>query len=290
MVELNARGAALYPQVGARPTGIVISLATYHSFMRRPTYLKLRHLAMAERLGMLRRPDVKAAILAEQSVPHELPGTMENGVAFAELNFEQTFALSETEHYEPTQAQSFAAKAAAAGQDPWAYLYDYLVAGDGEDFAVMYFTNYPDHNLDAVHAMHMHEATVTGLSDAGAHVSVIFDAVAPTYQLTYWARDRARGPRLPLAHVVHRQTLKNATLFGFRDRGSLTAGKRADVNVIDFDGLALGELQVHRDLPAGGVRLLQPASGYMGTWLAGVRTRERDADTGARPGRLLRSR
>jgi N-acyl-D-aspartate/D-glutamate deacylase len=153
----------------------------------------------------------------------------------------------------------------------------------------MYFTTYPEHNLDAVHAMLMHDATVTGLSDAGAHVSVIFDAVAPTYQLTHWVRDRTRGPRLPLEHMVHRQTLKNARLFGFRDRGSLESGKRADVNVIDFAGLALGELKVHRDLPAGGIRLLQPASGYVGTWVNGVRTRERDADTMARPGRLLRS-
>lgn len=290
VVALNGEGAAIFPQVGARPTGIVISLSTYHSFMRRPTYLKIRDLPMAARLAELRKPEVKAAILAEQSVPHELPGTMENGVAFAELNFEQTFALDEAKDYEPLPAQSFAAQAAAAGQDPWAYLYDFLVRGDGEDFAVMYFTNYPDHNMDAVYAMHMHDATVTGLSDAGAHVSVIFDAVAPTYSLTHWVRDRSRGPRLPLERVVARQTLKNAELFGFRDRGSLEMGRRADVNVIDFDGLQLGELKVHRDLPAGGIRLLQGASGYVGTWVNGVRTRDHDVDTGARPGRLLRSR
>lgn len=289
VVELNHAGASLHPQIGVRPTGIVISLSTYHSFMRRPTYLKLRDLPMAERLTELRKPEVKKAILAEQSVPHELPGTMENGVAFAELNFDQTFSLKEAKDYEPTPDLSFAARAAAAGRDPWSYLYDFLVGGDGEDFAVMYFTNYPDHNLDAVHDMHMHDATVTGLSDAGAHVSVIFDAVAPTYQLTHWVRDRRRGPRLPLERVVHRQTLKNARLFGFGDRGVLAPGKRADVNVIDFERLALGDLEVHRDLPAGGIRLLQPASGYVGTWVAGVRTRDHDADTGARPGRLRRS-
>ena len=61
------------------------------------------------------------------------------------------------------------------------------------------------------------------------------------------------------------------------------------MNVIDLDGLALGELELRDDLPAGGSRLLQPASGYVGTWVNGVRTREHDRDTGARPGRLLRS-
>jgi N-acyl-D-aspartate/D-glutamate deacylase len=222
-------------------------------------------------------------------VPHDLPGTMENGVSFAELNFEQTFALDDARDYEPTAEQSFAARAAAAGQDPWEYLYDFLVAGDGEDFVVMYFTNYSDHDLDAVYAMQMDDSTVTGLSDAGAHVTVIFDAVAPTYSLTHWVKGRTRGPRLPLERVVARQTRRTADLFGFRDRGSLEVGLRADVNVIDFDRLALGGLEIHRDLPAGGARLLQPAQGYVGTWVAGVRTREHDRDTGARPGRLLRS-
>ncbi|MEE4361777.1 MAG: amidohydrolase family protein [Pseudomonadales bacterium] len=289
VVEENRRGARVHPQVGARPTGIVLSLSTYHSFMRRPTYLKLRDLPLEQRLVELRRPEIRAAILAEQSVPHELPGTMENGVAFAELDFTQTYAFADARDYEPTLEQSFAARAAAAGQDPWAFLYDHLVAGDGHDFVVMYFTNYADHDLEAVRAMQLHETTVTGLSDAGAHVTVIFDAVAPTYELTHWVRDRTRGPRLPLEHVVHRQTLRNAELFGFADRGVLAVGKRADVNVIDFDHLKLGDLEVHRDLPAGGARILQPATGYRGTWVHGVRTRDHDRDTGARPGRLLRS-
>ncbi|MCH2097611.1 MAG: amidohydrolase family protein, partial [Pseudomonadales bacterium] len=285
----NAEGAALYPQVGARPTGIVISLSTYHSFMRRPTYLGIRELPLAERLVELRKPEVKAAILAEESVPHDLPGTMENGVSMIDLNFEQTFALADSLDYEPTAEQSFAARAAAAGVDPWSYLYDFLTAGDGTEFAVMYFTNYADTDLEAVYEMHMDDATISGLSDAGAHVSVIFDAVAPTYNLTHWVKGRRRGPRLPLERVVARQTKRNADLFGFSDRGALEVGLRADVNVIDLDGLALGELELRDDLPAGGARLLQPASGYVGTWVRGVRTRDRDQDTGARPGRLLRS-
>jgi len=41
--------------------------------------------------------------------------------------------------------------------------------------------------------------------------------------------------------------------------------------------------------PAGGARLLQPASGYLATFVNGVMTRSDDRDTGARPGRLVRS-
>lgn len=294
VVELNAAGAQLYPQVGARSPAIVMSLATYHPFMRKPTYLALRDLPLEQRIARMRQPAVRAAILAESSVPHEFPGKMENAVAFMAPNHTQTYALADTPDHEPPADQSFARLAQASRQDSMAYLYDYLLGGEGaaagRRFVVRFFANYSHFNYDAVHEMQSHPATVTGLGDAGAHVSVIFDAVAPTYQLTHWVRDRQRGPRLPLEQVVHKQTLKNAQLFGLTDRGEITPGKRADLNMIDFKTLALGPLAVHRDLPAGGIRLLQPAHGYVATFINGVQTRSNDADTGERPGRLLRAR
>ncbi len=42
------------------------------------------------------------------------------------------------------------------------------------------------------------------------------------------------------------------------------------------------------DLPAGGRRLIQGATGYDATVVNGVVTRRHGVDTGARPGRLLR--
>ena len=134
-----------------------------------------------------------------------------------------------------------------------------------------------------------HPKTTIGLSDAGAHVNLIFDAVGPTYQLTHWVRDRSRGPRLPIELIVHKQTGANAELFGLHERGTLTVGKRADINVFDLQRLGLGKLGVHNDLPAGGSRILQSAQGYLNTFVAGVKTRENDEDTGARPGRLIRA-
>jgi N-acyl-D-aspartate/D-glutamate deacylase len=285
---LNREGAQLHPQVGARPTGIVMSLDTYHPFMRRPGCLALRDLPVARRAAVMRQPAVRAAILAETSVPHAQPGRMENVVAFARANYPQTWALADVEAAEPLPERSFAARAAAAGQDEESFLYDWLTAGEGRDFVVRFFTNYSGHSHEALREMQLSDLTVSGLSDAGAHVSVIFDAVAPTFQLTHWVRDRHRGPRLPLAHVVHRQTWRNARLFGLADRGALRPGLRADLNLIDFERLALGPLALHRDLPADGARLLQPARGYVGTWVNGVRTRRDDRDTGARPGRLVR--
>jgi len=53
----------------------------------------------------------------------------------------------------------------------------------------------------------------------------------------HWGRDRSRGPRLPLEHLIKRQTSETADFFSFSDRGRLAPGLRADINVIDFDNL-----------------------------------------------------
>ncbi len=285
----NRAGSRVFPQVGSRPTGFVFSLGSYHPFMAKPSYLALAHLPAAERAKALRDPAVKARILAEENVPPALPGTMEALIPNVPFPMEQTFPLSEEESYEPLLEESFQALAQAQGiADGRSALYDHLVGGDGSDFAVAFFTGYSAYTLDGLRELQLDEATVVGLSDGGAHVGAIFDAVNPTYQLTYWARDRQRGPTLPLSHVINRQTRRNAELFGLTDRGLIAPGLRADLNVIDFDGLKLGAMQFHHDLPAGGARLLQTAKGYLATLIGGEVTRRFDQDTGARPGRLTR--
>ncbi len=147
---------------------------------------------------------------------------------------------------------------------------------------------YVDGNLDAIREMLVHPATITGLADAGAHVKLICDGTAPTTQLTHWARDRTRGERLPLEFLVEKQTRRNARLYGLGDRGTLEPGMRADLNVIDLDNLAVHRPVATVDLPAGGWRFLQPVSGYVATLVNGVQTRAEGADTGERPGRLIR--
>lgn len=286
----NLAGAQVFPQVGSRPTGLVFSLETYHPWMLRPSFLALRSLPLAERRARLAEPATKASILREtNNIEGVAPGSMEFGIAHLVPNYEQTYGLLSDSTYEPTQAESFASMARAGNESAESLLFDHLLAATAElPMAIMFFTNYSDYNLDAVYDMQMDDSTVTGLSDAGAHVSLIFDAVNPTYQLTYWARDRRRGKTLPLSHVVHRATQRNAQLFGFNDRGLIKAGLKADINVIDFANLKLGKLGMLHDLPAGGGRLMQGASGYLATIINGVVTRRYDQDTGARPGRLVR--
>ena len=189
----NADGAQVFPQVGSRPTGLVLSMQTYHNWMLKPSYQKLKSLPANERIKAMQNPDIKNAILREENDVTGVPvGSMEFGICHAELNMANTFILKSDSTYEPRQEESVAALAGSTNQTPEAWLYDYLTE-DENNMVIVFFTNYSDYNLDAVREMQMDDATVTGLSDAGAHVSLIFDAVNPTYQLSYWTRDRSRG-------------------------------------------------------------------------------------------------
>ena len=287
--EENAAGSMLRPQVAARPIGFVTSLDTYHMFQRRETYMKIADLPLADRVREMHKPEVKTAILADADVPVTEIGAMANIHNLMRETAGFVIPLGDPADYEPELGQVLGAVALAEDRDVADVMYDFLISQGGEAYAILMGANYLSGNHDAIHTMLSDPHTVTGLSDAGAHVNLIFDAVAPTYQLIHWVRDRSRGPRIPLEHIVFKQSHNNAQLYGMHDRGSIEVGKRADLNIIDMDNLSLGSLKAHRDLPAGGSRILQNASGYMATFVNGVRTRENDTDTGARPGRLVRT-
>ncbi len=190
--------------------------------------------------------------------------------------------------YEPTLDRTIAAMAEAAGVPPLEMLYDVMLEHGAQHLLMLPFFNYAERNHDAIREMLLHPGGVSGLSDGGAHCGLICDASIPTFMLTHWARDRIRGETLPLEYLVKKQTSDTAALYGLGDRGVLAAGKKADVNVIDFDRLSLGMPRMAHDLPAGGGRLLQDADGYVATMVSGEVTRRHGVDTGARPGRLLR--
>ena len=285
--RLNADGAALVPQVAARPGGMLIGAATYHGLMRRPTFRRLeQELSYDELLIELRKPEVRATILAEADLPPD-PQRQYEGIADGTpFMFERLFVLGDPPEYEPTRDRSIAGIAEANGVDPWEVLYDCIASGE---LLLGAFTNYANTSGDHLKVMLEHPDTVIGLSDGGAHVRFICDASMPTYLLSHWTRDRSRGETLPLEAVVHKQSAATAAVIGLTDRGTIEVGKRADLNVIDLDNLRLHPPRPVDDLPAGGRRILQPATGYVATIVNGVVVRRYDVDTGARPGRLVRA-
>ena len=284
--DANADGARLVPQVAGRPGGMLIGVASYHFLMRRPTFRRLEEsLPYDEVLAALHTPDVKAAILAEADLPPDPCRQFESMVDNAPFLFDRTFVLGDPPDYEPTPDRSMSGMAAASGRDPLEVHYDCLAAGE---LMLGAFTNYAQLSQDHLAVMIEHPDTVIGLSDGGAHVKMICDASAPTYLLTHWVRDRTRGPRLSVEEAVRLQTARTADAYGLHDRGTLEPGKRADLNVIDLDGLRLHEPEMVHDLPAQGRRLIQRVDGYATTVCAGQVTFDAGQPTGARPGTLVR--
>lgn len=283
--EAREEGAELTAQIACRPTGMVLGWqSTIHPFIARPSYRAIAGLPFAERLERLRDPAVREAILSEKSPDGgPIAAILMNG-------FDRMFRLEVGGglDYEPRAEDSVAALAERIGRKPDAIVYDMLMERDGRGYIYLPLLNYAQFNFDHIHEMMNHPATVLSLSDGGAHCGVICDASFPTYMLTYWARDRVRGDRLPLERIVAMQTRDTARLYGLNDRGVIAPGMKADLNVIDYDALKILPPEMVFDLPAEGRRLIQRAEGYRATVVSGAVTFENGAATGEMPGKLIR--
>ena len=298
---LNADGLDISFQVAPRAIGAINGLnCTFHPIMAFPSYLSIATLPLAQRVERLRDPEFKAQLLSETPVQlsgddSPVPPLVDMMIAtFPQLS-EKIFPMNRHEgsvDYEPSSEASVAGLARDAGVSVWEMAYDLLLEDGGK--ALFYFPvyNYTNMNYDNVLTMMRHPKALPGLSDGGAHVGTICDASFPTYLLAHWTRDRMkRGkPGIELSRAVQMLTADAADYLGLSDRGRIAVGQKADLNVINYEGLSLGVPVMVEDLPAGGQRLLQPVEGYMATLVNGERVIENDRVTTARPGRLVRSK
>jgi N-acyl-D-aspartate/D-glutamate deacylase len=287
------RGLPLYLQTAARGIGVLLGLdASFHPFMGFPGYKELASLPLPARAAALRDPARRARILAEQ--PERLAGDgtpipplVDILLRGIERISARMFPLGEQLNYEPVLADSFLMRARRSGQPALAVLYDYLCEGDGSNLIYFPIFNYNAGSLDVVRRMLDHPRALAGLSDAGAHVGTVCDASFSTFLLTYWSRDRGQD-RLSPERAIELLTSRNARYLGLPDRGVITPGLRADLNLIDPARLALRRPELRRDLPAGGRRFVQTAEGYRATFVAGRAVQRDGAVTEERPGRLVR--
>ncbi len=284
----RARGAKVVPLIAGRPFGILFGWDVRHPFQGRPSYEAVAHLPLPERLAELRNPEVRERILAEKSAAtqEKTMMTAENIARFLPY----CYPMTSDPDYEPPPEQTLACIAERDGVSVEAAAYDALTAPDSAAMLLWPIFNYLEQDHRVLHEQMLDPAAVLGLDDGGAHCGTICDASMPTYVLTHWVRDRTRGPRIELEDAVRRLTSQPAELYGLADRGRVAEGLRADLNVIDPDALRLHAPVAVRDLPAGGTRVLQDATGYRATIVAGEITRRDGKDTGARPGRLRRNR
>ncbi len=282
--QARAEGREIRPQAAGRPTGVLHGLqSSFNAFVGHPTWRnKLANLDHDTLLARLAEPATKAQLLSEQSVikgglMQDLPSLMG-----------QVFPLGENPNYEPLPEESIAGIAKANGRDVMDVMYDMLVANGGKELFYQPLGGYQGFSLDYQKKLLEHPNVLFGLSDGGAHCGVIADAGMPTFIMTHWGRDRARGDKMSLEFIVKSLTSSTAHAFGMFDRGQLTEGMIADVNIIDFDRLRLHRPEAVFDLPAGGRRLVQRAEGYEITIKSGEVIFNNGQHSGALPGKLVR--
>jgi N-acyl-D-aspartate/D-glutamate deacylase len=281
IAEAHAAGLPMLGQVLTRPTGILLGFEiSQNPFVNRPSYRRIAALPFEQRIAILRQPEFRARLIAESSESQ--------GMARRVEKWDRIFPLGDPPDYEPPADASVAAIAGRQGRDAAQVAYDLLLQRDGKAILYRPLSNYSYGNLDTVHDMLTHDATIVGLGDGGAHVGVLCDSSAISYLLTHWTRDRSRGPKLPLPWAIKRLTSDSANAIGLTDRGVIAPGYKADINVIDYDHLQLRQPEVVYDLPSGGRRLVQRADGYVTTIVSGVPVYREGQPTGALPGRLVR--
>ncbi len=284
MIEkANAAGGDVTAQLLPRPIGLIIGLQlTANPFVLYPSYREIAHLPLAERVAEMRKPEVRARILADK------PGHGHPILYVAQM-WDWIFPLDDNPNYEPNPADSIGARARAKGVNPMEEAYDRLLDEDGRAMLLVATSNLEGNSLNTVGELLHRDDVVLGLGDGGAHYGMICDASYSTFFLTHWARDRASG-RFTVPEAVRELTSVPARVAGLADRGRIAVGYKADLNVIDHAALRLHKPVLTYDLPAGGRRLNQTAEGYVATIVAGEVIAENGKPTDARPGKLVRGR
>ncbi|MEE6175586.1 N-acyl-D-amino-acid deacylase family protein [Mycobacterium sp. 050134] len=280
----NAGGEArVTAQLLPRPIGLIIGLElSANPFVLYPSYREIAHLPLAERVAEMRKPEVRARILADKP-GHGHP------ILYVAQAWDWIYPLGDVPDYEPDPSTSIAARARARGVSPMEEAYDRLLDDDGHATLLVATSNLPNNSLDTVGKLLHRDDVVLGLGDGGAHYGMICDASYSTYFLTHWARDRKAG-RFTVAEAVRELTSAPARVAGLGDRGRIAVGYKADLNVIDHAALRLHKPVISYDLPAGGRRLDQNADGYVTTVVSGAIIAENGIPTDARPGKLVRGR
>lgn len=274
-------GLQIRGQVCERPIGLLFGLElSYHPFVGCLTYRKLADLPLAQRVAELRKPDVRTRIVGETpEVPGAAPGCLRD--------VDNMYAFGDPPDYAPPRESKLGERAQREGLSALELAYDELLEQEGHAFLYYPLTNFADNTLDVVQEMMKNPNTVLGIADGGAHVGLVCDASMTTHLLMYWTRDKD-GERLPLPTAIKMLTQDTANAVGLNDRGMLKVGYKADLNVIDYDGLALQAPSVAFDLPSNGRRIMQTAHGYVATVLSGTITYRDGVPTGNLPGRLVR--
>ena len=124
-----------------------------------------------------------------------------------------------------------------------------------------------------------------GLSDAGAHLTLLADHAYTSYFLGRWVRERKL---MPLEQAVRKLTQVPAQFFGIPERGELREGWCADVVLFDPERINAREPELVSDLPGGSSRLITRADGIEAVIVNGGVAVQDGELTGLRRGHVIR--
>ena len=278
LTQLRAEGLDIQAQFMPRPIGVLYGLdLSYNPFSLNPSFREISHLPLAEKVARMRDPEFRKRLIAEEP---EDPNP-----AFVGLlkSIKSLFVLSEPANYDFKQEDSLQARAARSGLPEREAIYDALLEDEGHAILCSFSSSVQEYSQH-VKKLIGRQGTIIALGDGGAHYGMICDAAYTTYILT----ERVRREGLALQTAIKALTSQPAASVGLNDRGLIDVGYKADLNVIDLDGLTLHRPAIRADLPAGGKRLSQRADGYIATIVSGTVTYRNGEATGALPGRLVR--
>jgi len=282
--QAQSEGINMFGQVPPRATGILMGLtATLNPFRFYPSYMEIADLSLEDRVKIMKREDFREKLLQEKGV------SINPLVDEIVTSYGKMFKLGEPANYEPDTKDSFKSLADSSNMTAEEIAYESMLEKEGKALIYHPLFNYQTGDLSLVEKMLKHPYTISGLGDAGAHCGAISDASFPTTLVQHWSRDRTKGEKLPLETVIKMQTSETANLLGIEDRGVIEEGYKADINVIDYERLTLHEPEIVNDLPAGGRRLVQKASGYDYTIVSGEIAFIKGEATGILNGRLIRN-
>jgi N-acyl-D-aspartate/D-glutamate deacylase len=305
--EQFLKGKNVRPQFPGRNVGLMFGLeSSLHPFLQHPAYKEIADLPLDQRYEIMKDPDFKTKLLNQEpdveselekrladETNHKTRDELLEDVKLATRltsNFETQFILGTPPNYEPKKEDSIAAIALNKGVSELEVMYDEMMKNNGTNLIYACFTPYENYKLDFVEQAYGLKSSVAGGSDGGAHCGLICDASMPTTNLSHWARDRKAGKKLPLEMLIRKQTKDTAETYGMFDRGEIKPGMLADINIIDFEKLNVSHPKMIHDLPLGGRRLVQDATGYVATIKSGKVVSENGKATGSLPGQLIRGK
>lgn len=272
----RSAGRDVRPQVTCRPLSFSINLAEPFTLNSNPEFSALMTRPTVERRSAYADPQWRQRVQAAWERGEGLRPRWD------------TFEVMESGAHPEHVGARIHALAEARGVDPLDVVLD-LALSEPDLAAFRVKAILANDDAEGVAALLREPGCVLGLSDAGAHVGQICDAVLPTDLLANWVRDRGV---LSVEEAVRKLTADQAQLFGFADRGVVRPGAMADLVVFDPEKVAPGPLRRTRDFPAGGERLTADAPvGIRHVMVNGtlIRADEQEAtlDPSARPGRVV---